>query len=55
MVILLTLHAEVAAQGVWCPTCASPSVTTFKVYTLCELGVFPPTTRTRCHRCKRAT
>lgn len=20
-----------------------------------ELGVFPPTTRTRCHRCKRAT
>ena len=40
MAVLLTLHAEVAAHGVWCPNCAAPTATTFKLYTLCELGVF---------------
>jgi hypothetical protein len=55
MAIVLTLHAETAARGVWCDTCQLPSAVTVKLYTLCELGVFPPTTRTRCTRCKRAS
>jgi hypothetical protein len=55
MAIVLTLHAETAARGVWCDTCLLPTAVTVKLYTLCELGVFPPTTRTRCTRCKKAS
>lgn len=55
MAILLTLHAEVVARGVWCDVCLLPSATTINFYTLSELGVFPPTTRTRCTRCKKAS
>ena len=55
MAILLTLHVEPVARGIWCNTCLLPTATTYKVYSLCEIGVFPGTLHTRCARCKAAT
>ena len=55
MAILLTLHAEVVARGVWCDTCLLPSAATYKLNTMSELGVFPATLRTHCARCKQAS